>query len=317
FNKNNFNKNNFNKNNFNKNNFNKNNFNKNNFNKNNDNNDFILIYIVDIMANIILKNISMVYNGDKEDFKAIEDINLKINSGEFVSIIGPSGCGKSTLIEIIAGIKKPSAGEVLINNEVVDKPNSNVGVVFQDYSLFPWMNSYDNLKFAIENTNEKLSDDEINKKTIKHLKMVGLENFKNSYPNALSGGMRQRLAISRMFATDNEIFLMDEPFGALDAINRIKMQDLLLSLLNDGDKKQTTVYVSHDIDEAIFLSDRIVVMNSSKSENKSNPGKIKEIINVPFQKLRNREELFFNKEYISIKNYIFKLLNPIDLEVKE
>ncbi|MDR3063818.1 MAG: ATP-binding cassette domain-containing protein, partial [Methanobrevibacter sp.] len=209
-------------------------------------------------------------------------------------------------------LERPSDGEALINNKTIDSPSPEVGVVFQDYSLFSWMNVYENLYFAIENNNKtnkkgkmrKLSKEEIDKRVINHLNLVGLLKFRDKFPKDLSGGMKQKLAISRMFALNSKVFLMDEPFGALDALNRIYMQDFLLELWNK--KKQTTVYISHDIEEAILLSDKIVVMTPS-------PGKIKEIIDIPFKRDKNgrRNRLYLNEniDSIHIKNHIFSLLD--------
>ena len=253
------------------------------------------------MADIKLNNISMTFKTKDSTLLALDDINLEIKSGEFVSIIGPSGCGKTTLIDIIAGIRKPSSGEVFIDNTLVKKPSPDIGVVFQDYSLFPWMTAYENLYFAFKNVNKDLNDNDIKDKAKKHLEIVGLSDFADTFPKALSGGMCQRLAISRMFGLDSKVFLMDEPFGALDALNRMHMQDLLIYLWSNG-KKQTTLYVTHDVDEGIFLSDKIIVMTPS-------PANIKEIIEVPFPRPRNRTQLSEDREYLKLRNHILSLLN--------
>ncbi|KZX11955.1 ABC transporter ATP-binding protein [Methanobrevibacter filiformis] len=259
------------------------------------------------MLNIDINNISMIYETKDSKVNALHNINLEINSGEFVSIIGPSGCGKSTLINIIAGIIKPTKGFIKVGDRKVENPNSDISVVFQDYSLFPWMTAYDNLHFAIKNTNKNLTEKEIKEKALKHLEIIGLSKFSNSFPKELSGGMTQKLAISRMFALDSKIFLLDEPFGALDALNRIHMQDLLIYLWRSGNNNQTILYITHDVDESIFLSDRIVVMTPS-------PGKIKEIIEIPFKRPRNRKELTGSKEYLSLRNHILSLLTE-DMKV--
>jgi NitT/TauT family transport system ATP-binding protein len=254
------------------------------------------------MTSIELNNVSMDYLSDDSKTQAVKDVSLNAKSGEFISIIGPSGCGKSTLIDIVAGIKKPSKGNVKVGDKIVENPSPDVGIVFQDYSLFPWMTAYDNLYLAISNNQKDLSKKEIDEKVKVHLEIVGLSKFSKKFPNTLSGGMRQRLAISRMFSIDPEVFLMDEPFGALDALNRIHMQDLLLNLWYNGKKRQTTLYVTHDVDEAIYLSDRIVVMTPS-------PGSIKEIIDVPFKRPRDRISLSKNVEYTDLRNYLMSLLN--------
>ncbi|MBV1766725.1 MAG: ABC transporter ATP-binding protein, partial [Methanobacterium sp.] len=254
------------------------------------------------MTKIEINNVSMHYEIDNHNLSTLENINLNLEDGEFVSIIGPSGCGKSTLIDIIAGLKKPSKGEVKVGDEKVYGPGPDLGVVFQDYSLFPWMTSFENLYFAIEHTNKNSSKEEMSAKAKKYLEIVGLSNFASKFPNTLSGGMRQRLAIARMFATNPKVFLMDEPFGALDALNRVHMQDLLLYLWSRGNSRETTLYVTHDVDEAILLSDKIVIMTPS-------PGKIKDIIEVEFERPRCRSNLVKCAEYIRLRSDLLSILN--------
>lgn len=254
------------------------------------------------MTRIEINDISMEYDVEDTSFYALKNINLHLDDGEFVSIIGPSGCGKSTLIDIISGLKKPTQGNVFIGKREVDGPTNDLGIVFQDYSLFPWMTAIENLKFAIEHTNHDFSKEKIDQKAKKFLDIVGLSNFRNKFPNTLSGGMRQRLAIARMFAIEPKVFLMDEPFGALDALNRIHMQDLLTYLWSRGDNRETTLYVTHDVDEAILLSDRIVVMTPS-------PGRIKKIIDINFERPRCRTDLVKCVEYIRLRSDLLSLLN--------
>lgn len=254
------------------------------------------------MTKIEINNVSMNFEVEESSTSALHKIYLHLEDGEFVSIIGPSGCGKSTLIDIIAGLKKPTQGTVIVGNREVTGPGPDLGIVFQDYSLFPWMTAYENLRFAIEHTNENLEPKEIVEKSKKYLDIVGLSKFANKFPNTLSGGMRQRLAIARMFATDPKVFFMDEPFGALDALNRVHMQDLLIYLWSRGDKRETTLYVTHDVDEAILLSDRIVVMTPS-------PGQIKEIIDIKFERPRCRNDIVKCAEYIRLRSNLLSLLN--------
>lgn len=254
------------------------------------------------MTSITLKDISITFGRDNSQVTALNDINLQLNDGEFVSIIGPSGCGKSTLINIIAGLTKPSSGKVLVEGKEVKKPSSELGIVFQDYSLFPWMTAYENLYFAIEHTNTDLKEEEIAKKSRKYLDIIGLSNFASSFPRTLSGGMRQRIAIARMFATKPKAFLMDEPFGALDALNKTYMQDLLIYLWSRGEKKETVFYVTHDVDEALLFSDRIVVMTPS-------PGQIKEIVDINFPRPRCRADLVKSEEYVDLRSRLLSLLH--------
>lgn len=254
------------------------------------------------MTAISLNDISITFESAESNTTALKNINLEIADGEFVSVIGPSGCGKSTLIDIIAGLTEPSEGTVIVGNKEVAGPGSDLGIVFQDYSLFPWMTSYENLRFAIEHTNKDLSKDEVESRAKKYLDIVGLSNFVHKFPQTLSGGMRQRLAIARMFASKPKAFLMDEPFGALDALNKVYMQDLLTYLLTKGEKRETTLYVTHDVDEALLFSDRVVVLTPS-------PGKIKEIIEIDFPRPRCRVDLAKSADYIRLRSKLLSLLH--------
>ena len=253
-----------------------------------------------IAAGIEINNLSMKYSSGKGDFQVLDNLNLQIRRGEFIAIIGPSGCGKSTLLDIIAGLVHPSGGEVVINGNPINGPGPDRGMVFQDYSLFPWMNIIDNLVFAIEHTNG-LKGQSAREKAEQYIDAVGLSAFQNSYPMMLSGGMRQRLAIARMFSMGSSIFLMDEPFGALDSLNRIYMQELLLHLWIKSDSEKSIVLVTHDIDEAIFLADRVIVMSP-------NPGRIIEDIDIPFQRPRERENTLRTPEYVELRSHLLSVL---------
>ncbi len=182
------------------------------------------------MATIDLKNISLSYGNNGTSHKALSNINLRIRNGEFITLIGPSGCGKSTIIDVISGLLSPSEGIVLLDGVQVEGPGTDRGTVFQDYSLFPWMTTFKNVCFAIEHSKEAGTHKGVEKMAQKFLDLVGLGKFKDKYPHTLSGGMRQRASIARMFSIDPKVFLMDEPFGALDSLNRMYMQDLLLHL---------------------------------------------------------------------------------------
>lgn len=175
-----------------------------------------------IVTKIQISDLSIQFTSGNGTFIALDEINVEIKTGEFVAIIGPSGCGKSTLLDIIAGLTKPTTGKVLVDGSEISGPGPDRGVVFQDYSLFPWMNVIDNLTFAIEHTNG-VHGRKAKEKAGRYIDAVGLSAFQTNYPMMLSGGMRQRLAIARMFAMGSKIFLMDEPFGALDSLNRLYM----------------------------------------------------------------------------------------------
>ncbi|MFA5236723.1 MAG: ABC transporter ATP-binding protein [Methanoregula sp.] len=253
------------------------------------------------MATIDLKDISMVYGLNGTSHTALDTVSVHISDGDFIALIGPSGCGKSTIIDIVSGLKKPTGGEVLIDNVPVTGPGTDRGTVFQDYSLFPWMTVFENIRFALEHTEGAALKGTIDTDAQKYIDLVGLGKFRDAYPNTLSGGMRQRVSIARMFSMDPKVFLMDEPFGALDSLNRIYMQDLLLHLWAQGEKQKTVLFVTHDVDEALLLSDRIAVMSPS-------PGKIKEIIDIPFARPRCRKTLAASAEYIELKSHLLSIL---------
>jgi NitT/TauT family transport system ATP-binding protein len=253
------------------------------------------------MATISLENISVLYGSNGSSYTALSGVNLDIREGDFISLIGPSGCGKSTIIDLVSGLKAPTEGSVHIDNEPVNGPGPDRGTVFQDYSLFPWMTTFENVCFAIEHTHGTHTRAAVEESARKYLELVGLEKFRDAYPNTLSGGMRQRVSIARMFSMNPRVFLMDEPFGALDSLNRIYMQDLLLHLWSEGDERKTVLFVTHDVDEALLLSDRIAVMTPS-------PGKIKEIIDVPFARPRCRKSLSASTGYIALKAHLLSVL---------
>lgn len=253
------------------------------------------------MARIEIRDVVMTYGVNGTRINALDSVSLGVPDGEFVSLIGPSGCGKSTLLDLVAGLKMPTGGQVLVDDEEIRKPGPDRGIVFQDYSLFPWMSALDNIRFALEHSNQGYSKSEAIARAHKYLEIIGLPQFRDNYPGTLSGGMRQRLAIARMFAMDPRVFLMDEPFGALDSLNRVYMQDLLTYLWTQGGQRKTVLFVTHDVDEALLLSDRIAVMTPT-------PGRIKQVIDVPFNRPRCRAELTSSPEYVSLRSKLLALL---------
>ena len=253
------------------------------------------------MAAIDLRDIGMVFGLNGTCHTALDHVNLHIGDGEFVSLIGPSGCGKSTIIDLVSGLKTPSSGDILLDRQRVQGPGPDRGTVFQDYSLFPWMTAFENIRFALEHTGAFSAKKEIDAEAERYLGLVGLGNFRNAYPNTLSGGMRQRISIARMFAINPRVFLMDEPFGALDSLNRIYMQDLLLRLWIQGSERKTVLFVTHDVDEALLLSDRIAIMSPS-------PGRVKEVIDVSFARPRCRKVLTAQPDYIALKSHLLSVL---------
>ena len=219
------------------------------------------------MNKIEIDNISLTYHTGKTSFQALSNVSFNIQDGEFVSIIGSSGCGKSSLLGILEGLTAPTSGQVRINGKDIQGPGKERSVVFQQYALFPWMTAEKNVAFGLKQVKPDLSRKERLELANVYLQKVGLAEAGKKYPRDMSGGMQQRVAIARALAMDTEILLMDEPFGAVDAKNRVILQELLLKLWEgDGNqKKKTVVFVTHDVDEAILLSDRIIMM-------KANPG---------------------------------------------
>ena len=193
----------------------------------------------------------------------LQGIDLNIENGEFLCILGQSGCGKSTLLRLLAGLERPSAGEIRIDGEPVAGPDRHCSVVFQDYSLFPWMTTGANLTLALHAAYPDKNRKEVKALAESYLETVGLGGSFGQYPEALSGGMRQRAAIARALASPSGILLMDEPFGALDPVNRSLLQELVRNLHRDAGKRRTVIFVTHDIDEALYLGTRLVVFSSS------------------------------------------------------
>ncbi|MEM9272419.1 MAG: ABC transporter ATP-binding protein [Cyanobacteria bacterium P01_F01_bin.143] len=227
------------------------------------------------------------------DFIAIEDINLDIEHNTFVSIIGPSGCGKSTLLNIIAGLSSATSGEVTINGQIIDKPGPDRGMVFQNYALMPWMTVEGNIKFAVETVYPKMSDKQQKRIVKENLQLVGLEGAENKRPHELSGGMRQRVGIARALAINPQILLMDEPFGALDALTRGFLQEEVERIWEQ--QRKTAIMITHSIDEALLLSDRIVMMTKGPA------ARIDEVLEVPFSRPRDRTKVENHPAYLELK----------------
>lgn len=230
---------------------------------------------------------------NKQPMEVLHDITLQIKKGEFITIVGHSGCGKSTLLKIMCGLVDYEDGVVERNGHKVDGPGPNCGMVFQEHRLLPWLKIKDNVGFGLRD----LSKEEREEKVRKHLEMVGLKGFENSYPSQLSGGMSQRAAIARGLANNPTILLLDEPFGALDALTRIQMQKEILRIQKA--EKATMVMVTHDIDEAVYLGDRIVVMSAR-------PGEIKEIITTDPIESKKRNSALFASYKKRIYDYFFE-----------
>lgn len=261
------------------------------------------------MEKIALRGVEFRYGVGGQSPNVLNALNFSIKKGEFVSIIGPSGCGKSTLLRLLAGLNVPSSGRILIDGKQLDGPGSDRAVVFQHYSLFPWMSARNNILFGAAQANRDKSRREIGAITDHWLDVVGLREFAHKYPSQLSGGMQQRVAITRAFAMDASILLMDEPFSAVDTRNRVALQELLLKLWGeDGTEKKTVVFITHDIDEAILLSDRIMVMSART-------GSVREKFAVEFERPRNRGTVMKSANYAGLRNRLVDLFHDDEAEL--
>ena len=249
-----------------------------------------------------VKNLGKSFHGNHGHTVALQDVSFTTHRREFVCVIGPSGCGKSTLIRILAGLDTPSSGEVLLEGKAVRRPGPDRGMVFQGYSLFPWRTVKKNIMFGLEMAGKGGAIAE--QEALQWIELVGLSKFANSYPHELSGGMKQRVAIARALANQPRILLMDEPFGALDAQTRAKMQGHLLEIWRNIDI--TILFITHDLDEAIYLADRILVL-------KAHPGEVQELIEVPVPQPRNRDQ-FISAEYLATKRRLEELIHPPQAE---
>lgn len=240
-----------------------------------------------------IKNLNKRFIVNKQQVPILKDINLTVEEGEFITIVGHSGCGKSTLLKIIAGLVDYEEGEVIRNGKKVVQPGTDCGMVFQEHRLLPWLKIRDNVGFGIKNLDKR----EREKLIEKHIELVGLEGFEKAYPSQLSGGMSQRAAIARGLVANPSILLLDEPFGALDALTRIQMQKEILRIQKE--EKTTMIMVTHDIDEAIYLGRRVIVMSAR-------PGEIKSILTIESSVARNRGGAEFSYYKKKILDHFFE-----------
>lgn len=230
----------------------------------------------------------------------LNDIDLDLAHGQFVSVLGPSGCGKSTLLTMAAGLSHPTAGTISLGGETITAPGPDRGMVFQQHVLLPWMNALDNVKFALASARPELSDAERDDIAGHYLSMVQLDHALDRRPGELSGGMQQRVGIARAFAIHPKVLLLDEPFGALDALTRLALQQQLLDIWETD--RRTVLMVTHDVDEALLLSDRIIVLGGGS------PSRIIHDIEVPFARPRRAEDVELDPEYIALKRTLIRSL---------
>lgn len=245
---------------------------------------------------LIIDNVSKVFSDKGQQVTALQNTSFTVSQNEFITILGPSGCGKSTILKIIAGLEEPSSGKVLLDGREIKGPGSDRGMVFQSYTLFPWLTVQQNIEFGLDVAGK--SKAERQDIACHYLEKIGLTGFEKAFPSNLSGGMKQRVAIARALANDPQVLLMDEPFGALDAQTRTVMQELLLTVWEESHK--TILFVTHDVDEAIFMGDTIYVMTAR-------PGKIKARLEVPL--LRSRTyDMKLADSFVNLKKQALELI---------
>jgi NitT/TauT family transport system ATP-binding protein len=244
-------------------------------------------------ARISVQGVTKTFDLSGEQFIALDNVSLDIADNEFVTVVGPSGCGKSTLMNLLAGLDQPTSGHAIVDGKVVTGPGPDRGVIFQQYALFPWLSVRKNVEFGLKTAG--LGAKERREKAEHFIEMVGLSQFADALPKMLSGGMKQRCAIARAYAVDPTILLMDEPFGALDALTRVKLQEQLLDTWSQ--EKRTVLFITHDVDEAVFLANRVVVMAAR-------PGRIFDIVDVNLPYPRT-EEMRLSPEFTALRNRVW------------
>ena len=244
-------------------------------------------------AKISVRDVRKEFDLGKEVFTALDGVSLDIADNEFITVVGPSGCGKSTLMNILAGLEQPPSGEALVDGRTVSGPGPDRGVIFQQYALFPWLTVRQNVEFGLKTA--KVPKAERRERAQHFIDVVGLSDFADALPKMLSGGMRQRCAIARAYAVNPSILLMDEPFGALDALTRVKLQEQLLDTWSR--EQRTVMFITHDVDEAVFLANRVVVMAAR-------PGRIYDVIDVDLPYPRT-EEFRLSAQFAELRNRVW------------
>ncbi|MBE9034120.1 nitrate ABC transporter ATP-binding protein [aff. Roholtiella sp. LEGE 12411] len=249
---------------------------------------------------LVIEGVSKIYPTSEGPHTVLDGVDLKVREGEFVCIIGHSGCGKSTLLNMVSGFNTPTDGVVLLQDKPITEPGPDRMMVFQNYCLLPWLSVFDNVYLAIDSVFPKKPQAEKRAIAREHLAMVGLTEAADKKPNQLSGGMKQRVAIARALSIRPQVLILDEPFGALDAITREELQEELLQIWREH--QVTILMITHDIDEALFLADRVVMMTNGPAAH------IGEILNIPFFRPRNRRQIMEDPEYYDLRNYALDFL---------
>jgi nitrate/nitrite transport system ATP-binding protein len=247
-----------------------------------------------------LKDVTKVYPTKKGPLTVLDGVNLEVHEGEFICIIGHSGCGKSTMLNMVSGFNQPTSGTVTLHGNPITAPGPDRMMVFQNYCLLPWKNAHDNVALAVNTVCKDQSKAEREATVKKYMEMVGLTEAAKKKPHQISGGMKQRVAIARALSIHPEVLILDEPFGALDAITKEELQEELLQIWRAN--KITVLMITHDIDEALFLADRIVMMTNGPN------AKIGEIMEVPFERPRNRDQIMDDPKYMELRNYALDYL---------
>ncbi|WP_088890702.1 nitrate ABC transporter ATP-binding protein [Leptolyngbya ohadii] len=247
-----------------------------------------------------IEGVSKIYPTPKGEYVVLKDVNLTINEGEFICVIGHSGCGKSTLLNMVSGFSQPTDGSVLLRGKPITKPGPDRMVVFQNYSLLPWLTAFENIYLGVDSVYTDKSEAEKKQIVRDNLALVGLSDAAEKRPTQLSGGMKQRVAIARALATRPEVLVLDEPFGALDAITKEELQEELLKIWNEH--RCTVLMITHDIDEALFLADKLVMMTNGPAAN------IGEVMEIPFSRPRDRERIMEDPEYYKLRNHALDFL---------
>jgi nitrate/nitrite transport system ATP-binding protein len=254
---------------------------------------------MDLHKYLSVESVGMTFETKKGDFIALTGIDLAIRKGEFVTLIGHSGCGKSTLLNLVAGLLKPSEGTILLAGKHVDGPGPDRGVVFQNHSLLPWLTCFDNVHLAVERVFQEKKA-KLKERTHQALELVGLSQAEQKYPHELSGGMKQRVGIARALAIEPKVLLLDEPFGALDALTRATLQDELMRIV--GKTGATALMVTHDVDEAVLLSDRVVMMTNGPA------AKIGDVLEVALARPRERLALAHDSRFMDLRARVLEFL---------
>ncbi|MBD2693031.1 nitrate ABC transporter ATP-binding protein [Anabaena catenula] len=249
---------------------------------------------------LVIEGVNKIYPTSEGPYTVLDDINLKVREGEFICLIGHSGCGKSTLLNMVSGFNKPTNGVVWLQGQPITEPGPDRMMVFQNYCLLPWLNVFDNVYLAVDAVFPRKSQAEKRAIVREHLAMVGLTEAAEKKPGQISGGMKQRVAIARALAIRPQLLILDEPFGALDAITKEELQEELLQIWSEH--QVTVLMITHDIDEALFLADKLVMMTNGPAAN------IGEVLEIPFSRPRNRRRIMENPEYYNLRNYALDFL---------